>query len=190
LYLYNNSVLLTQSTATASCTSGTGWNGSSCVTNANGVCGSGTGFANGKTYPYNWPGYGTDAFCASGTQSPSVISFPAPNGTANWQCLHINSGTDAICSASQYGPPVLTASPATIAKGASSKLTWTSNAATCTGPFNGATNLNPSNLANNSTGVTVQPTTTTNYSITCSDGNTAPATVTVTVKIKPKFKEN
>ncbi len=152
------------------------------VTAVNGVCGT----ANGKTYPYNSPGYGSDTICASGTQNPSIVSFPAPGGTANWQCLHINSGTDSICSASQNAAPTLTASPSTIAKGASSTLTWTSSAASCTS--SGFTMPPPGNSPSGS--VTVSPTTTTSYSITCSDGGTAPATITVTVKIKPVFKEN
>jgi hypothetical protein len=188
LYLYNNAVLLTQTTATAGCTSGTGWNGSNCVTNANGVCGT----AN-KTYPFSPPSgngsYGSDTFCASGTQAPSVISFPAPDGTtpAGWSCTHINSGTDAVCSAYQLAGPKLTATPALIPKGASSKLTWTSSAATCTG-----SGFSTGTLANSTgSGVTVNPTVTTTYSITCSDGGVSqPTTVTVTVKIKPKFKEN
>ncbi len=102
-YLYNNAVSLATSLSTATCTSGTSWNGSTCVTatSINGVCGS----ADNTTYPYNWPGYGSDTFCESGTQSPSVISFPAPGGTANWECLHVTSGTDSICSASQDAAP-------------------------------------------------------------------------------------
>jgi len=185
LYLYNNGVLLNQSTATASCTGGTGWGGSSCVANASGVCGT----AN-KTYPFSPPSgngsYGSDTFCASGTQSPSVISFPAAGGpAANWQCLHVNSGTDAICSATQQAGPQLTATPSSIPKGASSKLTWTSNAATCTG-----SGFSTGNLANSTgSGVTISPTVTTTYSITCSDGGVSSAPVSVTVKIKPKFIE-
>jgi len=144
-----------------------------------------------KVYPYNSPGFGSDTQCAQGTVSGG--GFPTPGNTSSWTCLGSPSGVgtnSGIGQAYQNAAPSLIATPQTIPKGASSKLTWTSTAATCTGPFDGATNLNPSNLANSTgSGVSVTPTTTTTYSITCSDGGVSSAPITVTVKIKPKFQE-
>lgn len=78
------------------CASGT-WNGSACVeTRVNGVCGT----ANGKAYPSNAVGYGSDTQCAtSGTASDTT--FPSPGTSKDWTCPSPNGGNPSpMCTAS------------------------------------------------------------------------------------------
>jgi hypothetical protein len=69
-----------------------------------GVCGTGSGFANGKTYPYPTSSYGSDVQCSVGTSNNTT--FPAAGGTAYWTCSGLNGGGDSgTCSASQGAAP-------------------------------------------------------------------------------------
>ncbi len=72
----------------------------------------------------------------------------------------------------------LTASSPTISPGQSSNLTWNSNGVSCTG-----TNFSTGSAKPRTGTVTVSPTVTTDYTVTCSDsiGNTKTATARVTV---------
>ncbi|MEK7564162.1 MAG: hypothetical protein AAB510_01160 [Patescibacteria group bacterium] len=72
--------------------------------------------------------------------------------------------------------------PTSIFQGSSSTLTWSSaNAASCVG-----TNFSTGGLVNNPTGISVNPLTTTTYTVTC-DG--VPASTTLTVKKRPGFSD-
>ena len=178
LYLYNNSVLLDQSTATASCTLGTSWNGSICVNSlVNGVCGS----ANGKAYSYGTNTYSPDLQCSAGNSNNPI--FPTAGNTTFWVCQGLNGGSDSgVCSASQDAAGVtLIANPISISSGGSSILTWTSNASSCTG-----TNfIVPLGVPNGST--SVSPSATTLYTVTCGGAN---ASATVKVAKKPIYIEH
>ncbi|KKS99802.1 MAG: hypothetical protein UV76_C0017G0002 [Candidatus Nomurabacteria bacterium GW2011_GWA2_43_15] len=102
-YLYNNNILLAQATATASCTSGTAWNGSTCA-QITGSCSAspnpqyvnsnvtwaasasgGTG-----TYTYSWSG--TDGLSGTGS---SVVKSYSTSGTKTGT-VAITSGTGTI----------------------------------------------------------------------------------------------
>jgi hypothetical protein len=110
-YLYNNAVLLAQSTVASSsvtCVSGTGWNGSVCATSVNGTSGN----ANGKTYPNGTTGYGSDTQCTTGTSSNTA--FPSAGSSVSWMCLGSNGGIDGgPYSASQVALAVINGSCAT-----------------------------------------------------------------------------
>ena len=181
-YLYNNAVLLAQSTVASSsvtCAPGTGWNGSVCATSVNGTPGS----ANGKTYPNGTTGYGSDTQCATGTSSNTA--FPSAGSSVNWMCLGSNGGTDGgPYSASQAAPAVpvtIIAGKITIVEGDSTTLTW-NGSGPCTG-----TNFSTGAGNPPSGGVSVSPTSTTTYTVNCSNGS---ALVIVTVRKKPTFIEN
>ena len=61
----------------------------------NGSCGS----ADGQNYPPSRAGYGPDIQCGAGTSSNT--SYPAPGSSASWNCVGMNGGTNASCSASR-----------------------------------------------------------------------------------------
>jgi hypothetical protein len=108
-YLYNNAILLAQSSATASCTSGTSWNGSSCVTVVNGSC---------SSTHYN---------CSSGASANNVSGSSA----WTWDCNGSNGGGNASCSEtkpSMTGTLTPATSSCTIPSGSSTctiNYTWT-----------------------------------------------------------------
>jgi len=71
----------------------------------NGSCGSGAGYANGKTYAFGTSGYAPDVQCAAGT--PSNTAFPAAGSSVSWTCNGQNGGSPSpSCSAAQAGAPV------------------------------------------------------------------------------------
>jgi len=61
----------------------------------NGVCGS----ASGQNYPPATAGYAPDTQCGAGTSSNTA--FPVAGGTVLWNCVGLNGGTNASCSASR-----------------------------------------------------------------------------------------
>lgn len=169
-YLYNSSSSinpLAQSTATATCVSGTGWNGSSCASGygsgnsstVNGVCGT----ANKANYSNGTSSYGSsDTQCSLGTSNN--LSFPAAGGVAYWTCQGSGGGTDSsICSASQ-------ASSATSGGGSQSGYCGTTHY-TC----NPSTNSSTDNLS----GVSAWTWNCPNATNGCSE-----------LKKKPTYKEN
>jgi len=118
-YLYNNGSLLNQATATASCTSGTGWYGGYCrapincagswnacsggsqtysITTAAAYGGAACSFANGATRACGTPGVcsspPTHYSCTSGT-SASNVNNPT---TWTWNCNSADGGTNASCT--------------------------------------------------------------------------------------------
>jgi hypothetical protein len=111
-----------------------------------------------KTYIYTLT-------CTNGTETSAPES----------RTVMVGAATSASLSADQIS----------IFSGNSTILTWSSNPLTaCTG-----TNFNTSGAASNlSPGVTVSPTVTTTYSVTCGTATSAP--VTVTVKKTPTIIEN
>lgn len=53
-----------------------------------------------KTYTYTANGWGSGAYCATGTPSPASPLFPITPGTAvSWTCVGANGGTTKSCSA-------------------------------------------------------------------------------------------
>ena len=85
---------------TWTCTSSDGKTVASCTAllNIAGSCGTGAG-----NYPNTATGF-SGPLCASGTISPSSVSFPSPGGSVSWSCLG-SSGTGPACSASVAVPP-------------------------------------------------------------------------------------
>ena len=84
-YLYNNSQLLNQATATASCVSGSTWNGSSCQSTVPAV----TGFCSSTHY-----------LCTQGTSINNVDG----STTWTWSCEGSGGGTTASCSENKPVP--------------------------------------------------------------------------------------
>jgi hypothetical protein len=73
-YLYNNSVLLDQKTVSSSCISGTSWDGTKCLTDANpGPGGAGNTCANGAT---NYPTctINVSGSCVNGATNPPTCT--------------------------------------------------------------------------------------------------------------------
>src|SRR3989344_276961 len=158
-FLYNNAVLLDQKTVTSSCASGTIWDGSTqCVE------------VTGDEAPINggWSAWGSCSATACGTM-----------GTQNRTCTNpspANGGTNCsgpstqACSAPACNV-VIDVNPTAILTGGSTTLTWSSNTASCTG-----TNFSTGGAPSGS--VTVNPASTTTYTVTC-NGVSASTTVTV-----------
>lgn len=161
-YLYHG-IELGNDSATASCVSGTNWDGAICVAGGvkiDGVCGS----------PHN--------DCSSGNPS----DLPDSVDTYMWQCLGINGGENSpICTEPRGSGGGITinfeASPKRIFKGRSSTLTWKAEGATsCTG-----TNFDTGNQVESN--VSVKPDSTTTYTLTCTDGAGGSAIDTAEVKV-------
>ena len=113
-YVYNSSQVpeLASVSATATCASGTGWNGTNCATISN---------------PVNGSCSATHYNCASGSSANNV------NGASayTWDCVGSNGGSTASCSESNTGTGTMTgtlsATACTIAKDATScdsTITW------------------------------------------------------------------
>jgi hypothetical protein len=158
-FLYNNAILLAQSTVTSSCIINTGWNGTACVPFVDGTCSS----------PQ------THYSCLSGTSANNI------NGASNWtwDCTGSGGGSTASCSQSKTPGVTLTATPSTIVSGKSTTLDWNGGGVNCSG-----TNFSTVGAAFGS--ISVSPTSTVTYSVTCGGES---ASATVTVKPKPIFIE-
>lgn len=148
---YNTATTLRwTSTSATSCTASNGWSGSKAIPSGNQSTGN---LTTGRTYTLT---------CTNATGS-AVAS------------VTVNVG------AAPPAPTVtLTATPASVAYGTASTLTWSStDASSCTG-----TNFSTGGATNNTTGVsTGNLTTTTTYSITCSGTTSPPATTSATVTV-------
>jgi len=149
------------------------------VTPINGVLGD----ANGRTYPNGASSYSPYIQCSAGNSSNTT--FPSVGVPVFWQCLGSGGGVDSgVGSASQAAPaaPVtIIAGKITIVEGDSTILTWNGN-----GPCTG-TNFSTGAGNPPSGNVSVSPTSTTTYTVNCSNGS---ASVVVTVRKKPTFIEN
>ena len=183
-YLYNNAKSLVPTSpsgagiiVTASCASGSGWNGTICAASVNGVCGN----ANGKTYPNGTSAYAPDVQCSLGNSSNTA--FPPAGSSTSWICNGLNGGfPSGNCSASQTASPTvdIDATPTTIYTGGSTTLTWSCSAGPSTGTnFNTFGALSGSQL--------VSPVSTITYTVTCGG---VPDSVTITVRRRPFFIEN
>jgi hypothetical protein len=146
------------------------------------------GCASGHVFPNGTTDYGSCPQCSQGTPSNSG-AFPAAGGTASWQCLGLNSGNSSVVgSASQDAPLIVTisASPTTIVPGASTTLSWNNGSGTCTASAS-PLNVSWSGVKATSGSISVSPTSTTTYIITCGNGSNQ---VIVNVRTKPIFIEN
>lgn len=130
---------------------------------------------------------GTHYQCMTNGGSPANFAFDSSTNMYSWSCIGKNGGTTAACS--EVGTPVsgtlsvdFTADPTTINEGESSKLRWTSTGATaCHG-----INFSAQNATENGIGVTVSPTVTTDYTLSCvGGGKSVTQSVRVTVIPKP-----
>ncbi len=206
-YLYHNGVLLGQAVATASCASGSSWDGSTCVVippvppsvilNASPAT-----VYSGNAATLSWTTAGVTSCTASA--SPASTSWVGVRGTAS---VYPHESTGALTTTTTFtlsctGPNgsadssktvtvvplvnpttvavTLVADPEKIAAGDSSTLSWlSSNATSCSGiGFDTGGVLSGS--------VSVSPTANTTYTITCRNG-TDTASDQATVLIKRKF---
>jgi len=190
-YLYNNAVLLAQSTVIASsitCASGTSWNGTTCASN---VCNDPA--ANNVGYPLPCT-YG----CLNGATNPPTCTLNGGGGCVNGAtnpptctigggggCLNGATNPPACTTGGASGNATIISDKTTIVEGDSVILTWNGGGA-CAG-----TNFNTGGSPSGS--VTVTPTSTTTYTVTCPGGGLlgpGSASIKVTVKKKPTFIEN
>jgi hypothetical protein len=171
-YLYNNAVLLAQSTVTSSCAAGNFWNGTICTP---GVSVDGSWSAWGACLD---GGGGTPACGVPGTQTRTCT--PPLNGGQPCSAIDGGNATQA-CTGSNA---TISVDLTTITAGDTVNLTWSScNATTCTG-----TNFDTGGATSGS--VPITPAATTTYTISCDDPLNSSASITVTVKRKPIFHEN
>jgi hypothetical protein len=83
--------------ATCSGSASQSCNIASCNVPVNGVCGTAA-----KNYPYGTTNFGSDTYCAMGTNNPVSISFPTAGNSTSWRCTGTNGGIDSgWCTASQ-----------------------------------------------------------------------------------------
>ena len=210
-YLYHNSVLLAQSSATASCAGGTSWNGSSCqvvvVTPSVSLSALPSSIFLGNSATLSWTSANVSSCTASaspisGTWTgarPTSSSFPhestgalTATTTFTLSCTGVNgNASDAKTVTVTVGDPGdiiadLVATPDRISSGESALLTWSSQGATsCSG-----IGFNTGGAIQNTTGVSVSPTVNTTYTLNCTDGtNSASDQATVTLKRKFLFIE-
>jgi len=198
-YLYNNTVLLAQSTIAAgsvTCTGGTTWNGSICAVNPITVSlgANPTSMAlptNATTLSWVTTGNPTSCTASGWWSGAKTVSGGSENrtglnpGVYTYVITCSKAGTPNAVSTVEVtvlSAPTVTfnATPTSIFTGNSTTLTWSSSAGSCTG-----TNFSTGGATSGS--VSVSPTSTITYSITC-DGVTSQ--VTVVVRPKPTFIEN
>ena len=185
-YLYNNGILLDQASATASCVSGTSWNGNVCspiISNptVNLTADNSNVNYNGATY-VRWTSQnaisctasgGTNGWAGSKTTGGNFYTGNLTNTTTyNITCTNGAGGTtggsanDSVTVTVGNQPQIptvrLTANPTSIQSGSNSTLSWTStNATSCFAYWTQST-------ATNGSGIVV-PTSTTTYNITCTN---------------------
>jgi hypothetical protein len=179
-FLYNNSKSLVPTspngsgvTVTAACASGNTWNPSTGKCALTPVDGQWSAWS-------AWGSCSVNACGQSGTQSRTrTCTNPAPaNGGAN--CVGSASDTQA-CSTAACPTVTVTAGAASVTKGDSTNISWSStNAASCT-----SNDLTTGGATSGT--VSVTPTSTKTYTVTCGGVSGA---ATVNVKIKPVFQEN
>jgi hypothetical protein len=200
-YLYNNAQLLAQATAVASCISGTTWDGSKCAVNTPPPSSApvvtiwaspSTGTVNVIKPTILWTVTNAPTSCtasldwsgskgASGTEQQPVLTTVK---TYQYKLTCSNavgsgSGTaNVIVNATSSGVTI-SLNPTSIYAGDSSALTWSGPSA-CVG-----TNFNTGNAASGT--ISVSPSITTTYSVTCGGVSNQ---ATLIVKKKPIFIEN
>jgi hypothetical protein len=200
-YLYNNALLLAQATAIATCAAGTTWDGSKCTVNTpppSSVpvvtiwASPSTGTVNVIKPTILWSVTNAPTSCtasldwsgskgASGTEQQPVLTSVK---TYQYKLTCTNaigsgSGTaNVIVSATSSGVTI-SLNPTSIYAGDSSALTWSGPSA-CVG-----TNFNTGNAASGT--ISVSPSITTTYSVTCGGVSNQ---ATLIVKKKPIFIEN
>lgn len=201
-YLYNNAQLLAQATATATCAAGTTWDGAKCAVNTPAPSAApvvtiwaspSTGtvnvikpvilwsVTNAPTSCTSGDDWGVNPKGASGTEQQPVLTTVK---TYKYKLTCSNavgsgSGTaNVIVNATSSGVTI-NLNPTSIYAGDSSALTWSGPSA-CTG-----TNFNTGNAASGT--ISVSPSITTTYSVTCGGVSNQ---ATLIVKKKPIFIEN
>jgi hypothetical protein len=104
--------------------------------------------------------------------------------------MGLNGGGNSTCFASQNAPAstvTITTGNTTIVEGGSTTLTWNGGVGSCTASALPASGSWSGAKATSGSGVTVSPTITTTYTITCDYGS---ASIIVKVNKKPKIIEN
>ena len=182
-YLYNNAVLLAQSSSssnpvTAVCANGTSWN-----------AGTGTCKTNSTPVDGGWSAWSTcSVSCGGGTQT-STCTNPAP-ANGGKVCVGGDGYVQSqSCNVQSCGGVTIKSSKVTIVEGDSITLTWAGGTGSCTGTnFNntGASSGTSSVALSNNTGISLSPTSTTTYTLNCTNGSSS---VKVTVQKKPVFIE-
>ncbi|MDD3662712.1 MAG: InlB B-repeat-containing protein [Candidatus Pacebacteria bacterium] len=168
-YLYNNGTLLDQDPATASCTSGTSWNGSSCQTNVvtHTVTFNGNGSTGGST--------ATQTFTEGETKNLNANGFTRTGYTfAGWA----TTSTGSVVYANQASYTMGTSNVTLYAKWtANAVMSGTINANNCTIAAGG--NSCSSSLSWSTTNPVGTSAVTTPTNITVKTANTSTATYTV-----------
>lgn len=211
-FLYHNSVLLAQSSATTSCVSGTTWNGTVCQNNGpltpsvtlNAL--PSTVFS-GSAATLSWTSANVSSCTASASpvsgtwtgSRPTASTYPhestgalTATTTFSLSCTGANgpaSSSKIVTVVTNIGGNIiadLVATPDRINSGESSLLTWSSQGATsCSG-----IGFSTGGLTQNTSGVSVSPTVNTTYTLNCTDGtNSASDQASVTLKRKFFFIE-
>lgn len=201
-YLYHNSVLLAQATATASCIGGSSWNGSLCqaVSPSVSLTASPSTIFSGSSATLSWTSTNVTSCTASavpasgswiGAKSTSSSYPHESTGNLSATTTFSISCTGAYGSVNDSktvtvinaGPGIvadLTSNPEKIASGESSTLSWTSaNATSCSG-----IGFATAGLTSGST--TVSPVVNTTYTLNCVNG-TDSASDQAQVLLRRKF---
>ncbi|MEI6478706.1 MAG: hypothetical protein WCO18_00285 [bacterium] len=203
-YLYNNAVQLDQTSVSASCVSGTSWNGNLCSQNIAQNCSINSFTINNQNSINIQPGTyatlawsttnctssvsitGTNGFNATGQNGSQQVYFSqASSGTYTYTINASGPNNTATSqSVSAYITPTqictisnFTASPTYINSGGSSTLNWNTN---------NCTSVNISNLNYNvpvSGSQPIYPTYTTTYTLTAYGNNGSPVTQSVAVTV-------
>ncbi len=204
-YLYHNSIELAQATASASCASGSSWNGSICLATPPGtpsvtLNAAPASIFSGSASTLSWTSTNTTACTASATPvsgswvgaRSTASAFPhestgALSTTTTFTLTCTGPGGSAFSSKTVTVVPItssifaeLTATPDRIASGDSSTLSWTSaNATSCSG-------IGFATGGARSGSVSVSPTVNTTYTLTCTNGGDS-ASDQASVTLRRKF---
>jgi hypothetical protein len=215
-YLYNNAILLDTASATASCTSGTVWDGSKCATTTGTLTATGCTIPEGSsscTTNLNWST--SNPIDTSSIRTPNSsgstiatgnsgsTTYDVPYNTRTFVLVNNGStintaspiatcvgGThwDGEVCISDIPASAFTASPQVIFKGGSSVLTWSSTADSCTSTGPG---FNVTSLPNSTSGsMIVSPTEDTTYTLSCTNVTGTSIDSVVTKVIELKIEEN
>jgi hypothetical protein len=204
-YLYNSSVLLTQASATSSCTAGTSWNGTKCAAPSGTLSASNCTIAQGAsscntnliwsttdpigTSAVTTPTGITVATANASAGTPYVVNYPSrifylynnavelKNVTATASCINGTTWDGAKCA-----PIIITFSAAStdIAYNTATTLNWSvANATNCTasGGWSGAQALSGSASTGNLTHLTT-------FTLSCTGLNGTNGTASVTVIVE------
>ncbi|HLP86883.1 MAG TPA: hypothetical protein VK153_03370, partial [Candidatus Paceibacterota bacterium] len=192
-YLYNNSKLLDTETVSASCASGTSWNGSVCervvVNNCtiNNFNANPTSITSGESSVLSWntsncvnvvisnlnynvPNSGSQAVYPTVTKTYTLTAY-GQNGASDTRSVTVYVNQPSVCQINHF-----TASPSSITKGESSTLSW--DTTDCN-----SVSISSIGTVSTSGSRSVSPTSTKTYTLTAYGANNVTQTKSVTVYV-------